>query len=98
MKGEVCYGVWRGRIDPRNADLGSEDGNLSVRDYKGRRFAHTGLLHSRMAILMPPPHVREQVPKGLQTPQVPSTGVASASLVMHRPCLQCCSGGRKRRG
>lgn len=54
-----------------------------------RGSAHTGRLHSLMAILMPPPHVREQVPKGLQTPHAPSTGVASFSLVMHRPCLQC---------
>lgn len=57
-----------------------------------RGTAHTGRLHSRTAILMPPPHVREQVPKGLQTPHAPSTGVASCSLAIHRPCLQCCNG------
>lgn len=56
-----------------------------------RWAAHKGRLHSRTAILMPPPHVREQVPKGLQTPHAPSTGVASCSLAIHRPCLQCCS-------
>lgn len=57
-------------------------------DYKGG--AYTGRLHSRKAILIPPPQDREHVPKGLHTPQAPSTGMASCSLAMHRPCLQCC--------
>lgn len=61
---------------------------LVLLDYKGS--AYMGRLHSRTAILIPPPQDREQVPKGLHTPQAPSTGVASCSLVMHRPCLQCC--------
>lgn len=60
---------------------------LALPDYKVG--AYTGRLHSRRAILMPPLQEREQVPKGLHTPQAPSTGAASCSLTMHRPCLQC---------
>lgn len=57
-------------------------------------FLGTGRLHSRTAILIPPPQVLEHVPKGLQTPQAPSTGTYSCSLWMHRPCLQCFPGAQ----
>lgn len=51
---------------------------------------HSGLLHSRIAVFMPPPQVLEQVPKGLQVPQAPSVTGASRSLGTHIPNLQCC--------
>lgn len=51
---------------------------------------YSGLLHSRMAVLMPPPHVREQVPKWLQLPQDPSVTGTSISLGTQNPNLQCC--------
>lgn len=52
---------------------------------------HSGLLHSRIAVFMPPPQVLEQVPKGLQVPQAPSVTGASSSLGTHIPNLQCCT-------
>lgn len=55
---------------------------------------HSGLLHSRIAVFMPPPQVREQVPKGLQVPQAPSVTGASRSLGTHIPNLQCCMARR----
>lgn len=59
---------------------------------------HSGLLHSRIAVLMPPPQVLEQVPKGLQVPQAPSVTGASRSLGTHIPNLQCCRNERHGKG
>lgn len=56
---------------------------------------YSGLLHSRIAVFMPPPQVLEQLPKGLQVPQAPSITGASRSLGTHIPNRQCCTRRRE---
>lgn len=51
---------------------------------------YSGLLHSRIAVFMPPPQVLEQVPKGLHVPHAPSITGVSRSLGTHIPNRQCC--------